>query len=776
MRSHDHAALSAWQRFAQSRTTRAVTAAGGLLLVLVAVGTAVDEGRRSRVADLDGNLTTASEAHSAVLDEYFERSRTIDLLLAHDSAITQLGPDALPGVRRQDAWRRANTAMAYLETLYSGGVSEACLIAADGHELARVVRGVPAARNDLSADESQNPFFAPTLALEPGEVYQAAPYRSPDTREWVVSNSTPMVSRNGTVWGMLHFEVALASFEPALTDHAGHGFAAELVDTRTGRALLSDGLVRSVGGSPGTPLRPGVADLVVGTGAGATGTAAGRQYSVTRVAGFEHNQNHWAVVVSSRPDTAGWWASTGPLPFAIVAAALLLLAFAGLGLRARHRELRHAGLTDALTGLANRRLLTDRIDQALLLAARNHELCAVLLIDLDRFKEVNDTLGHAYGDELLKAVADRLVSACRASDTVARLGGDEFAVLLPEVSDEAGALLLANRCREVLLEPVTVQGIALTVEASVGVALAPEHGRDSGSLMRAADVAMYDAKQTQVGTVVYDAESDENTPTRLAMLGDLRRALQNDDELEMHYQPKVLLSTDQVHSVEALVRWKHPSRGMVPPASFIPAAEGTGLIVPLTLRTLELAIGQARTWLDAGERIQVAVNLSPRCLLHRGFTEAVVATLERHQLPGNLLRLEVTESTIMADPLHALSVLADLQRLGVALSIDDFGTGYSSMSCLQQLPVDELKIDASFVTHMLANNNDGVLVQASIELAHKLGLSVVAEGIEDAGTVAELVDLGCDVGQGYHLGRPMTAAAMTAWLESRHGAQVAGSR
>jgi diguanylate cyclase len=471
-------------------------------------------------------------------------------------------------------------------------------------------------------------------------------------------------------------------------------------------------------------------------------------------------------VVTAPVDAVGWSRSVCPAPVAMGLAAVLLLAFAGLNLRASHRRLRHAGLFDELTGLPNRRLLNDRLEQALALGRRRRGTCAVLVIDLDRFKEVNDTLGHHHGDELLRAVAERLRGAVRESDTVARLGGDEFAVLLPDVTDGAAALVLAQRCVDALHSTFSVDGIDLDIEASVGVAVGPDHGTDSDELMRVADVAMYEAKTQGRGVVLYEPDLDVHTPHRLALLGDLRRALQN-DELILHYQPKVGVGTDDVSGVEALVRWHHPARGMVPPDSFIPVAENTGLIMPLTLRTLELAIGQARVWSDVGTPVQVAVNLSPRCLLEVTFPTMVHDLLRRHGLPAELLRLELTETTIMADPARALGVLSQLKALGISLSIDDFGTGYSSMSYLKRLPVDELKIDRSFVMEMLADRDDAILVRSSIDLGHNLGMSVVAEGVEDEDTLGVLRELGCDVVQGYHLGRPMAAEALTDWFVQR---------
>jgi diguanylate cyclase (GGDEF)-like protein len=751
----------------RGRLPRLVTAGLGVVLLAVAIASTVTASRAAALLDLDHALTSEATSNASVLKEYFERAESIDLLLAHDSAFGRLQPGRVlpPGRHSGDASVQASEAMAYLTRLYHGRISEACLIDGTGAELARVVRGKVAPASELSTEEAENPFFAPTLRLPKGRVYQAAPYLSDDTNEWVISNSTPLYTDSDRPWAMVHFEVSLDSFRPATVAGRRAGFAASIVDTRTGRILLESG--RPLGAaSLGRNGAGGLRSLVSRPAALATATVDGQRVAVARVPVPQDNANSWSVAVAAPSDAVGWSRSIGPAPVATALAAMLMLAFAGLNLRAGHRELQAASLTDDLTGLPNRRLLSDRLDQALRLGHRRGTTTAVLLLDLDRFKEVNDTLGHDHGDQLLRGVADRLSKAFRTSDTVARLGGDEFAVLLPEVADEAAALLLATRSLTALHEAFVIEGVTLNVEASIGLALSPQHGRGGHTLMRLADVAMYEAKARKTGVVVYDPEIDVNTHSRLALRSDLRRALQ-DGELFMDYQPKVNLITGEVNGVEALVRWQHPTRGLLPPAEFIPVAEGTGLILPLTVRTLEMAIEQARAWLDQGRSLQVAVNLSARCLLGLDFPTLVQGLLNLHQLPAHLLRLEITESTIMADPTRAQSILAALQQAGISLSIDDFGTGYSSMSYLKRLPVDELKIDRSFILDMLASSSDSMLVRSSIDLGHGLGLSVVAEGVEDKVTLAALAALNCDLVQGYHLARPMSSAALTDWLDAR---------
>ena len=428
---------------------------------------------------------------------------------------------------------------------------------------------------------------------------------------------------------------------------------------------------------------------------------------------------------------------------------------------------RHRALHDSLTGLPNRVLLNDRLTQALADARRTGTGVAVMLLDLDRFKMVNDTLGHQYGDELLRQVAGRTSATVRPADTVARLSGDEFAVLLPG-SDGPAAMALAGRLLGEVHRSFVIDEVTVDVEASVGVALAPAHADTADTVLRCADIAMYAAKDTKTGAVLYRPEMHTEDASRLLLLGDLRRALDAVDQLTVHYQPKVTLRSGEVIGVEALVRWQHPVRGVIPPAAFVPMAETTGLINRLNAYVLRMSIGQARAWLDDGMSLPVAVNLSPRCLLDPGLVRQVDALLHEFRLPPGLLRLEVTETAVMANPGVAVATLTQLHELGIHLSIDDYGTGYSSMAYLKRLPVDELKVDRTFVLTMDADRNDAMLVRGAIDLGHNLGLTVVAEGVESPAHVAALRQLGCDIAQGYHYGHPMPPGEMAGWLVA-HG-------
>ena len=446
---------------------------------------------------------------------------------------------------------------------------------------------------------------------------------------------------------------------------------------------------------------------------------------------------------------------------ALIAAAAATLARSNRRVRVQSRLNRHQALHDSLTGLPNRSLFQDRTAQALEAARRSGKQVAVMLVDLNRFKDVNDTLGHHYGDLLLGQIAQRFTGTLRAGDSVARLGGDEFAVLLCETSAD-DAVIAAKRLTDALAESFTVKDISLDVEASIGIALAgPE--TDVETALRHADVAMYEAKSQRVPHVTYELTRDDNTVARLALLGDLRRAIGN-GELVMVYQPKVRTTSGQLHSVEALVRWNHPTRGQLMPDDFIPVAEGTAVIHPLTDEILRQSLAQARAWLDRGWAIPVAVNISARSLHDLGFPAKVGRLLEAAGVPASLLSLELTEGAIMTDPARALAALEVLNGIGICLSIDDFGTGYSSMSYLKDLPVNELKIDRSFVRDMNRDESDYVLVQSAVDLGHNLGLHVVAEGVENAMTQEELTAMGCDLVQGYHIRRPASAADLDAWL------------
>nr|WP_231134917.1 EAL domain-containing protein [Motilibacter deserti] len=422
-------------------------------------------------------------------------------------------------------------------------------------------------------------------------------------------------------------------------------------------------------------------------------------------------------------------------------------------------RLRHDAHHDHLTGLANRGYFMERLDEAV--AA--HRPFAVMIMDLDRFKDINDALGHHSGDQLLRAVASRLLLAAPEGATVARLGGDEFAVLLPDTGAREDAEQAARAISEALMGPVPLEDASIDVEGSVGIALHPEHGTDAAALLQHADIAMYAAKTQALGVRAYDPTLDEGGPRRLALMAELRSALRA-DEIVVFYQPKVRLSDAELVGVEALARWQHPTRGLVPPDEFIPLAEHTGVIGPLTLRVLETSLAQCRQWLEEGKSIPVAVNISVRALLDPAFPAQVVRVLAAQGVPPALLTLELTETSIMSDRARAVPALEQLTGHGVKVSVDDFGTGYSSLAHLRRLPVTEVKIDKSFVFGMATEPEDAAIVEAIVQLAHFMGKQVVAEGVEDALSWHKLTAMGCDIAQGYLMSRPLPPDRLETWL------------
>jgi len=425
---------------------------------------------------------------------------------------------------------------------------------------------------------------------------------------------------------------------------------------------------------------------------------------------------------------------------------------------------------DALTGLANRTLFNDRLDQAVGTATRTGHAMSVLLIDLDRFKEVNDVLGHPVGDELLTQVAGRLTRELRrTTDTVARIGGDEFAVLLPAQGRE-GAAMLARQLLAALDTPVTIEGQTVDVSGSIGIATFPEDGGTPTELMAHADSAMYVAKQTNSGYAAFDPRMARTGEHGLSLLSDLRRAV-DEDQFYLQYQPKISLSDCSCLSAEVLIRWRHPTRGFVPPDHFIPFAEQTGCIKSITRWVLEHGLRQLAQWRAGGLEMSLNINISTRDLVQQDLPALVRAQLLAEGVAARHLCLEVTESAIMEDPAHALASLQALHDMGVRLSIDDFGTGYSSLAYLKKLPVQELKIDRSFVMNLDRDDDDLNIVRSTIDMAHHMGLSVVAEGVETESVAGKLKTLGCDAAQGYLFSRPLVADDFLAWAIAARAAQ-----
>lgn len=428
-----------------------------------------------------------------------------------------------------------------------------------------------------------------------------------------------------------------------------------------------------------------------------------------------------------------------------------------------NKQLEHQAMHDALTKLPNRALFHDRLHSTLSSAERTGDVFALVGIDLDLFKEINDTLGHHAGDLVLQHVAVACHKVLRDSDTMARMGGDEFSILLPKVTDIEQATLVVGRVLAAIREPLEIDGHLVEVGASLGIAMYPQHGKDELTLVTHSDAAMYEAKQKKLGVVVYEPKMGIGKSEAVELKGELRRAI-NEGELILHFQPKIDISTNAISGVEALVRWEHPRLGLLYPDTFIGLAEMSGLIKQLTQEVLRIAMRQILAWKVAGYSFPVAVNISAINLQEAGFPQSIATLIAAFDVPASMLELEVTETAIMNEPIIAIENIRKLSNMGVHMSIDDFGTGYSSMAYIQKLLVAKIKIDKSFVMDMGGNKQDEVIVRSTIELAHNLGLKAVAEGVENQAAWDKLREMGCDSAQGYFMSKPLSADQFMEWV------------
>lgn len=747
------------------RSLRYLAMLAGVVLLVLSVVTGVQANKDRSAEALDSRLDLVAKQRVRGIENTLSLSRALVLQLAQSPSFERFysarGDVSSKVTKQVRPLVEAQGGLAYLRELAPGAIGAASFLDSEGNDLARVQDGLVVEANDLAPAESAYPWLEEVSELKPGEVYHSQPYLS-SGGAWVVSTAARVVDGAGRPAGIVQFELELDSFRSRA---APASLSWVILDGNTGRIVVDSDRPVPIGGgdlavySAQHPL----ASLLAAERENGVASFGDVRVGLERVGRSPENENKWIVAVASPAVVAGLGGAFGPMQIALVTAALLVMALGGLSLRAYQQYLRRVAVTDPLTGLANRALLRERLREAVIDGHENGQLSAIALIDLDRFKEVNDNLGHHQGDAVLREVGIRLQRAVRVGDTVARLGGDEFAVIMPGLESIGEADMRVQRVRSQLAAPLVLDDVPLEIGGSFGIAIAPLHGEDSEQLLRRADIAMYRAKREKLPFCVYDGTDDHVNPRRLAMVPALREAIDARD-IEVHFQPKVHLATGAIQGVEALARWNHSQFGQVPPPEFVGLAEDTGLIRELTNYILGQSLAHCQSWRNAGIELPVAVNLSVRNLFDDQFVDIVRVGLERSHVPASLLEFEITESTIMTDTVKALDSIRRIRALGVGISLDDFGTGHSSLAHLQRLPIDQLKIDRSFVSNMASNEKDAFIVRSTVTLGRDLGLKVVAEGVEDDDTAKLLDQLGCDLAQGRLISDALPSDLLMEWL------------
>ncbi len=725
-------------------------------MFVMSIASAVIAARDRTAGRLDQALHGDVESHASLLKGQLERNRLVVLMLAQNPAFRDYldassGRDASPtsGSAQQTA-----KALGYLEALLPEQVSEVCLIRTGGAEAARVVNGHVASAAELDQDESDASFFGPTVNLGPGKVHTTSPYRSEDTGIDVVGFSTLVPGSSGAAGpngALVHFELAIDGLFSGTDD--SDGFDTSIIDGEDGATVLASESL-TFDATTREAILAAAADLSSG---GGMLVAAGFRIAFHEVEIDRGTQHRWIVVAAAPQPTLSVLDQFGWLASLTVIVGVVLIGLAARGFRIYERGLRRSARIDPLTALPNRLAIHEHLCRLIASADRSSTF-AVMIIDLDRFKEVNDTLGHHSGDRVLQEVAQRLTSTLPQT-FVARLGGDEYAIAFPLGSDPQNIIEAAWAAHGAILGRFELDGTPVGIDASFGIAMYPDHGSDAETLIKHADVAMYEAKRGSHRIGFYRADTDAHTPRRLELAAELRNAIE-DRSLLLHFQPQYRTADGRLCGVEALARWQHPRHGLVPPAEFVPLAEQTGLVVSMTDLVLDLALAQCRRWLDAGSEVRVSVNVAAQCITDEEFADRIALALATHDVPPRLLRIELTESTLVSDPDHAIEMLERIHDLGVSLSIDDFGTGYSSLAYVRTLPIDELKIDRVFIMSLRSGSPEDHIVRSTIQLGHDLGFEIVAEGIEDQETFERLRRYGCDIGQGFHLSRPAPAGQL----------------
>jgi diguanylate cyclase (GGDEF)-like protein len=761
------------------RTLRRIPVAGlaiaGLLAATVGLSVGRTIGRSRAIHDIDAAISREADHKVESVRAFTDQASTISALVARDPTLAMLLV-----TDTTDARQRVELALTQLASAFPARtLAEASVIDQSGRELARIVDGKLAPAPELSADESTNTHFQTAMHTPVGTPYRAAPYRSPDTGEIVLATS--IVIKAGNRRAILHTEVRA----DRIRELVANGPRTWVLDGSSGIAIVDSDHRLPLTSLPAYAF-PISEEATTGWGSVATEPTEAQPFAAIKtrpnrgaITMGKHRVTFRSIPRAPHDDSSLQVAvesSESIGPFTGFNATSTLLVFLGLlsaGAAFVNRRRATAAQTraerDELTGLGNRRMLTSELTQRIADARATGGSFSLAMIDLDEFKEVNDTLGHDAGDKLLVVLAQRLRRHSRNGDMVTRLGGDEFAAILADTPSENEARLAADRLIEVFGAPVEIDGVPITVRASVGLAVFPDDGNEPSGLLRCADVAMYRAKSSQQGIALYDAEADPHHPDRLRLLADLREAIELGD-IHVVYQPVINLATGRVVSAEALARWTHPTLGFVSPGEFIPLAESFGLMRPLTRLVLRKSLTAMTAWMQAGLELSVAVNLSATSIVEADCAQQVSRALRQHGVDPSRLTLEITESAVIADPRRAQVTLESLHRLGVRLAVDDYGTGNASIGYLRTMPFDVLKLDRSFVMGLTSNAVDRSIIRSTINLSRDLGLAVVAEGVETIEESAMLREFGCDMVQGFLYSPGLPGPKFVEWAKSRQSA------
>lgn len=705
-------------------------------------------------AEMRSLLRQSTESAAGRVGDQLAVHERFALLLAQNPDVRERAPD------RQRLTEALNGSLSATDN----SIVSSALIDAIGRVYVQVVKGSPVDPGMRRRRASEWALIAPTLRLSPGVARQSKPYYSKQARRWVVATTTVIDPGGDAQPRVLMTLNDLSFIQPLIT----------VDDSRVlTRVIDSSGVVIANGRSSASDQVAPQADAERATllDVRSQTTAQirnGQAYRAMAVAVSPENDNAWWVVTSMPAPGSGSLLRSGSAATAMAVATLLMLVLGLLTLRRHRATLSIANMSDPLTGLLNRSALGERGEEVLSNGEREGYQTAVLCLNLANFRDVNDALGHATGDAVMREVSRRLHGAIQAGDLLIRLGGDEFAILLSKVTDRTGALDAARKILATLYPTIFTNGHAVGIHATMGVALAPEDGETVDGLVERAGRAMYAARRSGVELRHFEEAMELQPSDRLDLVADLRTAIET-DQLQLDYQPKVNLGTGRIEGVEAFLRWHHPRHGRLYPGAFLALAEETGLIQPITAKTITLALAQTRAWLDEGLELPVSVNLSGRCMQDLSTIDVVARGLTRWQVPPRLLKLEITHSAMASDAATGSAVLRGLDELGIELVVDDYGSGFSSLVNTDAL-IRELKLDGKLLAQAQSGHDGADLVRSAIDLGHQMGLRVVAESVEDPAAVRALVGLGCDMAQGNYFCAPMEATAFRAWLLERNHA------